>query len=202
MDTSRDPAWAMQAICKADAPPRVFWRQGQLFDGAIWRWALRAQQKISELKRVSISSTMAQPPSRPAKWFPTLETRMPQRGMTGKEAHTNTQIRYFNMGKDIHLLRSNSSHHKNWLPCYKLGGFSEKEWWLLGNPSAVGRGQRGTEKSAGLWLHGVGAIHDMEAPVQWPCSLWHTTGHLLHLHWAEELRGVPDFGLGSIFLFL
>lgn len=28
----------------------------------------------------------------------------------------------------------------------------------------------------------------METPVQWPCSSWHTTGHLLYHHWAESIK--------------
>lgn len=44
---------------------------------------------------------------------PALGAGMPQRETTGKEAHTNTKIKYLDMGKEIHLLRSNSLHHKN-----------------------------------------------------------------------------------------
>ena len=62
---------------------------------------IRAQQKISKLMRVSVSASEAQPPSRSAEWFPTLVTRMPQRGTTGKQAHANTQIKSLDTGKEI-----------------------------------------------------------------------------------------------------
>lgn len=179
------------------------------FEGRI-KVCIRAQQKISKLMRVSVSASMAQPPSRSAEWFPAMETRTPQGRRTGKQAHASAQVKCLDMGKEIQAAQE-----------YQLN-LQLVALWQAG--VVLQKGTMMSRKPPGKWAVGRKALnrmqncdyecywcytqykrhlrHGPELSANYLMEKWSTAWQALYLYWSEVLRGVPDFGIGNIFLFL